>query len=49
MGYHVLLDQYRCQPEWKTWIAQLELKERQATGIKSLKVGYNKVFVTISK
>jgi DNA mismatch repair protein MutS len=28
----------------KTWIANLERAERERTGIKSLKVGYNKVF-----
>jgi DNA mismatch repair protein MutS len=28
----------------KQWLAELERKEREATGIKSLKVGYNKVF-----
>ncbi len=28
----------------KTWIANLEQTERERTGIKSLKVGYNKVF-----
>lgn len=28
----------------KTWVANLEEVERQRTGIKSLKVGYNKVF-----
>jgi DNA mismatch repair protein MutS len=28
----------------KTWVANLEGQERQRTGIKSLKVGYNKVF-----
>ncbi len=28
----------------RTWIANLESVERQRTGIKSLKVGYNKVF-----
>ena len=28
----------------RTWIATLEAKERQRTGIKSLKVGFNKVF-----
>jgi len=32
-----------CQ-EGKDWIARLEAKERQATGINSLKVGFNKVF-----
>lgn len=30
--------------EGKTWIARLEATERERTGIKSLKVGYNKVF-----
>jgi len=30
--------------EAKEWVAQLERAERQRTGIKSLKVGYNKVF-----
>ncbi len=36
----------------KEWIAALENKEREFTGIKSLKVGYNKVFgyyIEISK
>ncbi len=28
----------------KTWIAELEQKEREATGIKNLKVGFNRVF-----
>ena len=28
----------------KEWIASMQLKEREKTGIKSLKVGYNKVF-----
>lgn len=28
----------------KEWIANLEIQEKKATGIKSLKVGYNKVF-----
>ncbi len=30
--------------EAKQWVAKLQLHERQRTGIKSLKVGYNKVF-----
>ncbi len=30
--------------EAKGWIASLEVRERERTGIKSLKVGYNKVF-----
>ncbi len=30
--------------EGKTWLAQLEQKEKDRTGIKSLKIKYNKVF-----
>ena len=30
--------------EGKTWLAELETKERESTGIKSLKIKYNKVF-----
>ena len=29
---------------WKKWLAELEAKERERTGIKNLKVKYNKVF-----
>ncbi len=44
-GYNEQLDQYRdASRNGKTWIAQLEQKEREKTGIKSLKVGYNRVF-----
>jgi DNA mismatch repair protein MutS len=44
-GYHEQLDQYRdATRNGKTWIAQLERQEREKTGIKSLKVGYNRVF-----
>lgn len=44
-GYHEQLDQYRdASRNGKSWIAELEQKERQITGIKSLKVGYNKIF-----
>ncbi|WP_096199459.1 DNA mismatch repair protein MutS [Bacillus sp. FJAT-45350] len=44
-GYNLELDQYRdASINGKTWIAQLEKKEREETGIKSLKIGYNKVF-----
>ncbi|MEH7115560.1 DNA mismatch repair protein MutS [Neobacillus niacini] len=44
-GYHAQLDQYRdASRNGKTWIAQLEREEREKTGIKSLKVGYNRVF-----
>lgn len=44
-GYDKQLDEYRqTQKEGKQWIAQLEIKEREKTGIKNLKVGYNRVF-----
>ncbi|MCL6571779.1 MAG: DNA mismatch repair protein MutS [Bacillus sp. (in: Bacteria)] len=44
-GYHAQLDQYRdASRNGKTWIASLEREEREKTGIKSLKVGYNRVF-----
>jgi DNA mismatch repair protein MutS len=44
-GYHAELDQLRAiQKDGKSWIAQLEQQEREATGIKSLKIGYNRVF-----
>ncbi|MGM0873796.1 MAG: DNA mismatch repair protein MutS [Bacillota bacterium] len=44
-GFHSQLDQYRdASRNGKTWIAQLEKQERQKTGIKSLKIGYNRVF-----
>lgn len=44
-GYHERLDELReAGVNGKRWIAELEAAERQATGIKSLKIGYNKVF-----
>ncbi|MFC7061129.1 DNA mismatch repair protein MutS [Halobacillus seohaensis] len=44
-GYHSGLDEYRdASINGKKWIAELEGQERQATGIKSLKIGYNRVF-----
>ncbi|MEH7490813.1 DNA mismatch repair protein MutS [Neobacillus niacini] len=44
-GYNGQLDQYRyASRNGKTWIAQLEREEREKTGIKSLKVGFNRVF-----
>ena len=44
-GYHEELDRYRdATRNGKSWIAQLEREEREKTGIKSLKVGYNRVF-----
>ncbi|MFV9509762.1 DNA mismatch repair protein MutS [Tepidibacillus sp. LV47] len=44
-GYHQKLDEYyRARTEGKEWLQDLERKEREITGIKSLKVGFNKVF-----
>ncbi|RKX63136.1 MAG: DNA mismatch repair protein MutS [Thermodesulfobacteriota bacterium] len=44
-GYHEGLDNLIKQTsETKAWIANLEKKERERTGISHLKVGYNKVF-----
>ncbi|WP_234120679.1 DNA mismatch repair protein MutS [Clostridium hydrogenum] len=44
-GYNSEVDELRlAKAHGKEWIASLENKEREETGIKSLKVGYNKVF-----
>lgn len=44
-GYDEYLDQLReASTNGKKWLAELERREREATGIKSLKIGYNKVF-----
>ena len=44
-GFHEEVDRLRnAKTEGKTWIAQLEAKEREATGIKNLRIKYNKVF-----
>lgn len=44
-GFNEQLDQYRkAMRNGKKWLAELEAKERQATGIKNLKVGFNRVF-----
>ncbi len=44
-GYHAQIDQYRSAAvNGKTWLAELEAKEKEETGIKNLKVGYNRVF-----
>ncbi len=45
LGYNPEIDTLKkATTEGKTWIVQLEAKEREATGIKGLKVGFNKVF-----
>lgn len=44
-GYNSTVDELRlAKSSGRQWIAALETKERERTGIKSLKVGYNKVF-----
>ncbi|WP_236002605.1 DNA mismatch repair protein MutS [Heyndrickxia sporothermodurans] len=44
-GYNEELDKYRdASRNGKNWLAQLEQEERSRTGIKSLKIGYNRVF-----
>ncbi|WP_300890235.1 DNA mismatch repair protein MutS [uncultured Clostridium sp.] len=53
IGYSNKVDELReAKSNGKQWIASLESKEREFTGIKSLKIGYNKVFgyyIEISK
>ncbi len=44
-GYNPEVDKLRkIRSEGKSWLAELEAEERENTGIKSLKIGYNKVF-----
>ncbi len=45
LGYDPEIDVLKkATTEGKTWIVQLEAREREKTGIKGLKVGFNKVF-----
>lgn len=44
-GYDQLVDEYRrATVDGKTWISELEARERERTGIKSLKIRYNDNF-----
>ena len=44
-GYSEILDEYReAQKNGKKWILDLEAKEREETGIRNLRVQFNKVF-----
>ena len=44
-GYNTLLDELRsAATDGKTWLAKLQAKEQENTGIKNLKIKYNKVF-----
>ncbi len=45
VGFNMQLDEYlEASKNGKTWLAELQAKERQRTGIKSLKISFNKVF-----
>lgn len=44
-GYHEEIDELKtATTEGKNWLMKLELREKEETGIKNLKVGFNKVF-----
>ena len=44
-GYSAMLDEYReAQTGGRRWILELEAREREETGIKNLKIQYNRVF-----
>lgn len=44
-GFHEDVDHFRqAKTEGKTWLTQLETEEREKTGIRTLKIKYNKVF-----
>ena len=44
-GYHEDVDRLRnAKTEGKSWLAEVEAEEREKTGIKNLKIKYNKVF-----
>ena len=44
-GYNEEVDRLRnAKTEGKTWLAELEAKEKESTGIKNLRIKYNKVF-----
>ena len=45
VGYHEDVDKLRnAKTEGKTWLAEVEEEEREKTGIKNLRIKYNKVF-----
>lgn len=44
-GYNKEADELRCMADSsKDWLAALEVRERENTGIKNLRIGYNRVF-----
>lgn len=45
LGYNQQIDEYKeATTNGKKWIVELEAREKEVTGIKNLKIGYNKVF-----
>jgi DNA mismatch repair protein MutS len=44
-GYNEKVDEYRiAMTDTTSWLAKMEAEEREKTGIKTLKIGYNRVF-----
>ncbi|MBE6623127.1 MAG: DNA mismatch repair protein MutS [Ruminococcaceae bacterium] len=44
-GYNAAIDELRSMMgEGESWLVKIEQQEREATGIKNLKIGYNRVF-----
>lgn len=44
-GFHEEVDRLRnAKSEGKTWLAEMEAREREKTGIRNMKIKYNKVF-----
>ena len=39
-----MVEYRRASTDGKNWLLQLEAKEREETGIKGLKIGFNNVF-----
>ena len=49
-GYNAELDELRsAATDGKAWLSQIQLREQERTGIRSLKVKYNSVFGTIER
>jgi len=45
LGYNEQVDEYKkAGAEGKQWLLELEIKEKELTGIKNLKIGFNKIF-----
>ena len=45
LGYNEQVDEYKkAGLEGKQWLLELELREKELTGIKNLKIGFNRIF-----